>query len=503
MARRGELQDVELLDEGDLVAYDHADPGAAPMRRGLRTALIAAALVVVVTLVGVQWVVSARERAAIAALATVPGVLAPVDEHLDVERRVPADDAAGLFGFGGWSLERAADGSQSFTWAPTADEGSGWTTQLTGPSPVLAQYDADDVVAGSYCTPDNAPGTAPSTAGTVVCLVSDGGYVLDPVNDSLVRVPATTTQVRVLSAADGTITATWPVHVGDAETVFAVLDDAVAIASTATTGTTLTLHDLLTGDARWSRSSPTRDGSTADTFSGLALSQVGTVLAYAPPDQPLTLIDADGTVVRELPGTIGDRFGFVTDQRGRVSLPSVVDGRQRTTLLAEDAEPAHDVTVDGALVDAVVDDGSVPDLLLTYDRELHAWDRSTGERRWSNETVISASGVVIMRGSVFVLAAGFVAAFDGVSGRTLWATTAEDEVTPSTISTDGSHLLATLEPTSTDGQPVLVAYDPAGGAEVFRVPYPAGVGDVSPINGRLVGIDTTTDGNDFVYVLLR
>ncbi|WP_082574289.1 hypothetical protein [Cellulomonas sp. Root137] len=48
-----------------------------------------------------------------------------------------------------------------------------------------------------------------------------------------------------------------------------------------------------------------------------------------------------------------------------------------------------------------------------------------------------------------------------------------------------------------------VAYDPASGTEVFRSPYPAGVGNVSPINGRLVGIDTTTDGNDFSYVLLR
>ena len=38
---------------------------------------------------------------------------------------------------------------------------------------------------------------------------------------------------------------------------------------------------------------------------------------------------------------------------------------------------------------------------------------------------------------------------------------------------------------------------------MFRAPYPAGVGDVSPINGRLVGIDTTTDGVDFSYVLLR
>ena len=183
---------------------------------------------------------------------------------------------------------------------------------------MLAQYDADDVVAGSYCLPDNADGTDPSTAVDVVCLVSDGGYVLDPVNDGLVRVPATTTQVRVLSAADGTIAATWPVHVGDAQTEFAVLDDAVAIASTATTGTTLTLYDLLTGDARWSRSSPTPGGSTADPFSGVALLRVGTVLGFAPPDQPLTLIAGDGAVVRELPGTIGDRFGFVTDQRGRV-----------------------------------------------------------------------------------------------------------------------------------------------------------------------------------------
>lgn len=500
MARRGELQDVELLEEGDERADEEAEPGAAPARRSRRTALIAVALVVVVTLAGAQWFVTARERAAIAALATLPGVLAPVDEHLDVERRVPAEDAAELFGYAGGSLKRAADGSQSFTRA-------GRTTPLLGPSPALAQHDTDDIVAGSYCMPDNAPGTHPSTAGTIVCLVSDGGLVFDMEADdgSLVRVPATTTQVMVLSAADGTITASWPVDVGDDPTVFAVLDDAVAIASTATTGTTVTLHDVLTGDSRWSRSSSTPDGAatTADGFSNVALFRVGDVLAYAPREQPLTLIAADGTVVRELPGTIGDGFGWATDEHGRLTVQSTVDGKQRTILLADDADPAHDVTVDGNLAYAVLDDGSVPGLLLSYDTELHVWDRSTGEERWSDDTVVSASSVLIMRGRVFVLTSRVVAAFDGDSGRKLWATTAEDGVAPSTISTDGRHLLVTLEPTLADASPALVAYDPASGTEVFRSPYPAGVGNVSPINGRLVGIDTTTDGNDFSYVLLR
>ncbi|WP_421740513.1 PQQ-binding-like beta-propeller repeat protein [Cellulomonas sp.] len=500
MARRGELQDVELLEEGDFGADEDAERGAAPVRRGRRPALVAVALVAVVTLAGVQWFATARERAAIAALSAVPGVLDPVDEHLDVERRVPADDAAELFGYAGGSLKRAADGSQSFTRA-------GRTTPLMGPSPALAQYDTDDVVAGSYCMPDNAPGTDPSTADNVVCLVSDGGVVFDQEADdgSLLRVPATTTQVMVLSAADGTVAASWPVDVDDAPTVFAVLDDAVAIASTATTGTTVTLHDLLTGDSRWTRSSPTPDGAatTADGFSDVVLFRVGAVLAFAPREQPVTLIAGDGTVVRELPGTIGDGFGWTTDERGRLTVQSMVDGRQRTLLLADDADPAHDVTVDGNLAYAVLDDGSVPGLLLTYDTELHAWDRSTGVERWSDDTVVSASNALIMRGRVFVLTSRVVAAFDGDSGRKLWATTAEDGLAPTTISTDGRHLLVTLEPTLADATPALVAYDPAGGTEVFRSPYPAGVGNVSPINGRLIGIDTTTDGSDFSYVLLR
>lgn len=503
MAGRGELREVELLEDGDDGASDGVDPVPAPARRAPRTALIAAALVVAVALAGVQWFVTARERAAFAALAAVPGVLAPVDEHLDVERRVPAHDAGALFGLAGGSLERAGDGSQSFTWPATGDEGSGWTTTLLGPSPALAQYDTDEIVAGSYCMPDNAPGTDASTARHVVCLVSDGGFVFDEENDgSLVRVPATTTQVRILSAADGAIAATWPVDVGDAHTMFAVLDDSVAIATVAATGTTLTLHDLLTGDPRWSRSSPAPDD--AAVFADVALFRVGAVLAFAPPEQPLTLIAEDGTVVRELAGSIGDRFGFSTDERGRMTVPSVVDGQQRTTLIAEDADPAHDVTVLGSLATVVVDDGSVPDLLVTYDTELHAWDRTTGEERWSDETVVSASGVVIMRGRVFVLTTGAVAAFDGDSGRKLWGTTPEDGVLPSTISTDGRHLLATLEVTSDEVQPAVVAYDPASGTEVFRAPYPAGVDDVTPVNGRLVGIDTTSDGDDgFAYVLLR
>ena len=503
MARRGELQDVELLEEGDDRADEEAEPGAAPARRSRRTALIAVALVVVVTLAGAQWFVTARERAAIAALATLPGVLAPVDEHLDVERRVPADDAAELFGYAGGSLKRAADGSQSFTAAAGPGPPRCWDRPPRSPSTTPTTSSP----AATAC-PTTRPARTRAPPAPIVCLVSDGGLVFDMEADdgSLVRVPATTTQVMVLSAADGTIAASWPVDVGDAPTVFAVLDDAVAIASTATTGTTVDparrAHRRLTLVAL--EPDPRRRGDHRGRVLERRPVPGGRPCSrYAPREQPLTLIAADGTVVRELPGTIGDGFGLATDERGRLTVQSMVDGQQRTILLADDADPAHDVTVDGNLAYAVLDDGSVPGLLLTYDTELHAWDRSTGEERWSDDTVVSASSVLIMRGRVFVLTSRVVAAFDGDSGRKLWATTAEDGVAPSTISTDGRHLLVTLEPTLADASPALVAYDPASGTEVFRSPYPAGVGNVSPINGRLVGIDTTTDGNDFSYVLLR
>ena len=77
MVRRGGLQEVELVD-GELTA-DAPGRRRAPLRW-----VVVGLLVLGVGLAATQGMLTARERAAIAELARVPGVLSPVDETLVV-----------------------------------------------------------------------------------------------------------------------------------------------------------------------------------------------------------------------------------------------------------------------------------------------------------------------------------------------------------------------------------------------------------------------------------
>ena len=139
MARRGEMQEVELLDADDGVSHEtgvDSPVGTTGRTRVRRWWLLGGAAALAVTLGVAQWVMTAHESAALARLARVPGVLLPVDQTLDVVRRVPAADVAALFGAVGAGVERADDGSQSFTWRDPAG-GPGWTAELLGPNALL------------------------------------------------------------------------------------------------------------------------------------------------------------------------------------------------------------------------------------------------------------------------------------------------------------------------------------------------------------------------------
>src|SRR5450830_675384 len=86
---REAMQPVELSDELSDGAEPEAtgsgaitDPAAARRWARRRRWALAVAATLVVGLVGTQVVLDARERAHLAHLATVPGVLAPVDKSI-------------------------------------------------------------------------------------------------------------------------------------------------------------------------------------------------------------------------------------------------------------------------------------------------------------------------------------------------------------------------------------------------------------------------------------
>ena len=165
----------------------------------------------VVALGAVQGVAELRERAAVAELAKVPGVVAPVGETLVAARTISSDDISTMFGYAGGGVEHAEDGSQSLRWF---DGGPQWTADLAGPAPALADLGPGQIVAGSSCVSDIAPGFGDfdvvrrGDATLVACLVTDGGFVSDSSVDDgggLRRVPATVRKVIVLSPDDGSV----------------------------------------------------------------------------------------------------------------------------------------------------------------------------------------------------------------------------------------------------------------------------------------------------------
>ena len=85
------MQEVELLD-GDEDVTEQIETPARP-RRVHRWWIAAGVAVVAVSLVGTQLVVDAREDAAAARLAAVPGAFPPVGDELVIVRTIPEGEA--------------------------------------------------------------------------------------------------------------------------------------------------------------------------------------------------------------------------------------------------------------------------------------------------------------------------------------------------------------------------------------------------------------------------
>ncbi|MET0789129.1 MAG: PQQ-binding-like beta-propeller repeat protein [Cellulomonas sp.] len=481
MTRGVGMQEVELLD-----ADAPTDAVRARLSRRQRRPIVVGSVVLALALAATQGVAAAQERAAVARLSAMPGVLAPVDATLTVTRRVPADDTDQLVGNAG-GLHVDDDGAQSYTWVGDAADDPGWTVEVLGATPALAD-NAGHVIASTSCLPDEEPGGRPGRSSRVVCLVTDGGLIVDG-GGGIARVPSTVRRVVVLSAADGSVVARWPVDRGDS---MALLPGLVVLGSGSAHDSTVTAHDVLTGEQRWTHVDRVADGlgySGGDVVN-VSVFRTGDLIAYSPPSRSLLLLAADGTVVRNLADEArGDSWGWSTDPRhGSLVLHSQDGaGATRSTFLAPDGDPAADVTVDGRPVELSVDDGSVPGLLLTANSELRAWDAGTGTARWSHEGS-AVTGALVVRGRVYVASSLGVVALDGRSGRTLWASATEDGPVVGPPLTDGRHVLVPFA----NAEPVLVAYDPVSGREEFRTGYPAGVAEVGPAGRLLVGRDSRT-----------
>ncbi|KQR08244.1 PQQ-binding-like beta-propeller repeat protein [Cellulomonas sp. Leaf334] len=487
MAHGGDMREVELLDGDDDVTEQPEVP--ARNRKGLWW-IAAGAGLVALSLVGTQLVVDAREDAAAARLASVPGVFPPLGDELEVLRTMSDADANTL-----WSVVEigegrtaallvAPDGSQSFTATEQRTGETLWSTPLVGPDARRAASPENGY--GGGCQGDAERGGRATVA---VCLASDGFVRYD--NDGTEeRFPATTSRVVVLDIRDGRVIVEWAVEDGSQ---LAVVDDLVVVGTRdPQRGVMVVAHDVRTGDEQWRYQEPAdADPHETPEEQYWGLFAAGAAIALYD-DDGLVLLSSTGERVRDDLREVSRDASFGTDPiTGTFSITSYGGtGGQTTTLLAPDADPAGDVVLRGEPVHVSVDDGSLPGVVLTYLSHAYAWDRRTGEQLWEAK-VQPNYGALVIRGRVYLTTSTEVLALDGRSGEVVWR-----HPLPSygegSLATDGRDLL--LLSSSYDGsrEGGVTVFDLASGDETRTVPFPDGVSDVQLLHGVLIGWSNVT-----------
>ena len=477
MNRRGAMQDVELEDASSPV--ERAVPSRPRARRRWWWAG-GVAVVTVAALVGTQAVIDARQRAAVARFASVPGVVTPVGSGVGVlwtpDAAVTSLVLEGVQVGGAFvGLSVADDGSQAVLAVDARTGRTRWSTQMFGPDGSAAQS-FDRRVAG-HCAPVPA-----ATVTQVACLVSDDVQQIDREAGRAV-VPSTSTRVVVLDAADGRIVADRP---ADGATALAVLP---GLAVVHVPGDDVTGRDLVTGATVWHYTPPGvgRDLSQAAFSSSVRLFTAGDLVGVAMAGWSVALLSPTGEVVRA--PHPADASYSVDPLTGTLALLTTTgSGRISSTLVRTGRD---DVALPGGRLGIAVDDGSVPGLVLTSDASLRGWDDRTGALRWTSDQV-ATSDALVLRGKVYISTTAGTVALDGRTGEIVWRTTVTPGHVPGSLATDGTHLLLADQPIAGDDASELDAYGLDDGRVAWRAPLPAGVRSSTSVGRVLLGL--TSDG---------
>ncbi len=204
------MEDIELVDAGTDGAAVHdegAVPGPSRRRRWWLVPAVAAA--VVLALVAYQGISDARQRSALAGLADVPGVLAPIDPDLPIRWDIagPTTSAAayGIVADGAaMNIVVDPDGTQRVVAIDLATGAERWSTVVYGPNAALAKArDSGGATASGYCLP-----VGPDEPTSLACMVSDGFqtngvYESIPATETLCARPRHARRAPDRAVADG------------------------------------------------------------------------------------------------------------------------------------------------------------------------------------------------------------------------------------------------------------------------------------------------------------
>ena len=471
---RGAMQHVEL-DESE-VPVPSPEPPAR--RRAAWPWVVGTAVVVAAVLAGTQVVLDARERAAAERLDATPGVVRSIGADVGVlwrpdpaataviVQRIDVDGAV-------LGLAVGDDGSQAFV---SLDQRTGrqrFSTPLLGPAPVRAR--SLDRTAAGTCVAVPVDEGSPDQA---ACLVSDG-FVQYGDEGVETRKPATTTRVVVLDTRDGHVVADTPAP--GATALAALRGLAVVTVPGQDAQTEVVARDLLTGEIRW-RFSPPRPGADRRVFAGeVRLFAVDGLVAVTVPGWTATVLSSSGEVLRE--SRPGDADHLLDPVAGRLVLLSTTGSGTLLSTLVERGRA--DVDVPGEVLPFTVDDGSVPDLVLTSSGDVRGWDAATGEARWRSDVVASVNAL-LLDGRVYVSTRAGVAALDGRTGDLLWRASAGSAV-PGFVVTDGRQVVTTEQPAGGGNISGLAAFALDDGRTLWRVSFPDNLWSSAAVGHLLIG----------------
>lgn len=483
MARGDARRDVELVEDDEPGTSGAPPPGAGPAARGpgddaadgshrtrRRAIVLGAAVLAVLVAVGVvgQAVVTSRERARIAALAGVPGVVDLADGPVrvlrtgvtDGIRRATVRTPDGLL----VSADEGPDGAESVRAVDPADGRVAWEVELIPPGNALGILPGgEEVRTRTTC---ERYGPEPM----IVCLADNGASVVG--RGTLDQLPPTVTRLLVIDAGDGSVARDLTAAVGDplVSRSAAVLGDLVVLAGA--TSTEAHVHAVAAdGTVAWRATFPT---TTTTAFGArVELGTTSTGVVVTTPDA-VRLLDASGATLHEEPLS----SGYV---RGTSGDAVVVETGSSSTVVVR---PAGVHEVPGRWLAPEVDDGSAPGTLLTADDAgVHAWD-ADGTALWTADQRVNGRATLVLDGRVVVGYATELIALDAATGEERWRT--GGLLPESGLATDVRHVFALAPRRGGSGPQELVALDPSDGGVAWRVVLPSEVDALVSVLGVLV-----------------
>ncbi|QTE29285.1 outer membrane protein assembly factor BamB family protein [Pengzhenrongella sicca] len=466
------MQDVVLIDAdaaGDSAraAGDAADaPGRAALRPARRWWRLTAVLTLVVVVIA-SLVVDRREAARLAALEEVDGVLAPVNGPLEPRWRAadlrwlaPAEVDGRIVG-----LESRQDGSADVVALDPATGEPRWRTPAREPGPIRGRV---------RCA-------LPAGPAVVACVVVDEVVITAESTTGYSFAP-TRARLLVADARTGEVVSDSPI--APSTSIAALREDLVLARVDAAGRLRVERTDTRGQDRRWGYTSPEplpvddfrQRSVSVEVVGDLVFIGRGAASWVLAPDgelldawEPAPDIEL-GRRVEALPGALLAQPALTADDVSRTRVLDVLTG--------------HSFTAVGTPIAPSLTDESLAQLVFLQSadrRELLAYDRTSGQRRWAAAGL--ADELLTIDGRVLRAGDGQLQAIEGRTGKLLW-TTPVDRVTEGPPVTDGRVVVLTHH--AFDVGVVLAAYSLSDGRPQWRVEVDENL-DLVAVAGRLYG----------------